>query len=86
MKRYYNVHVIWGVMLALTGATYTTGLIDISGVDVVLWLLLASLIKGSFIIRDFMGLKGVSLLWKVIMYGWLWSICIVIAVTYIISL
>lgn len=86
MKQYYNVHIVWAVMLALTGATYTMGILGFSGVDVVLWLLLASLIKGSFIIRDFMGLKGVSLLWKAIMYGWLWSICIVIAITYIISL
>ncbi len=85
MKSYYNVHMIWAAMLALTGATYTMGRLDFSGVDVVFLLLLASLVKGSFIIRDFMDLKDVSLLWKVIMYGWLWSICIVIAITYVIS-
>jgi cytochrome c oxidase subunit IV len=86
MKAYYNVHTIWLVMMLLTISTYAMGKFGYDGVVIMLILLLTSVIKGSFIIRDFMELNGVSLLWRVIMYGWLWSICVAIAVAYIISI
>lgn len=86
MKNYYNTHTIWIVMMLLTLSTYAVGEQGYTGVLVVLFLLVTALIKGSFIIRDFMELKDVSLLWRAIMYGWLWTVCLVIAVTYFISL
>lgn len=86
MKQYYNVNTLWLVMIVLTISTYSIGQLAYSGVITVLFLLLTTLIKGSVIIRDFMELKGVSLLWRAIMYGWLWTVCLVIAVTYLISL
>jgi cytochrome c oxidase subunit IV len=86
MKAYYNVHTIWLVMMLLTISTYAMGKFGYDGVVIMLILLLTSVIKGSFIIRDFMELNGVSLLWRVIMYGWLWIICVAIAVAYIISI
>lgn len=86
MKAYYSAHTIWIVMMLLTFSTYAIGLLGYSGVIVVLFLLVTALIKGSFIIRDFMELKDVSLLWRAIMYVWLWTVCLVIAVTYFISL
>lgn len=86
MKNYYNAHTIWLVMMLLTLSTYAVGEQGYTGVLVVLFLLVTALIKGSFIIRDFMELKDVSLLWRAIMYGWLWTVCLVIAVTYFISL
>jgi len=58
----------------------------LSGIAVVLFLLFTAVIKGGLIIRDFMELRDVSFLWRAIMYGWLWTICIAIAVTYIIGL
>ena len=73
-------------MLLLTLSTYVLGKLDFSGLAVVLILLVTAIIKAVFIIRDFMELRGVSLLWRVIMYGWLWVICIAIIITYIISL
>ncbi len=72
-------------MLLLTLSTYSIGKMGFDGTVVVLFLLLTTFIKGTMIIRDFMGLKGVSFLWRAIMYGWLWTICIAIAVTYVIS-
>jgi len=86
MKAYYNIHTIWLVMMLLTISTYTMGKFGYDGVVIMLVLLLTSVIKGSFIIRDFMELNGVSLLWRVIMYGWLWIICLAIALAYIISI
>lgn len=73
-------------MLLLTLSTYAMGKLGFSGIAVVFFLLLTAALKGTFIIRDFMELRDVSLLWRVIMYGWLWIICLAIAITYIISL
>jgi len=56
-----------------------------SGVTPVMLLLLTVLIKSTFIIRDFMGLRGVSILWRSIMYGWLWIVTGAIAIIYLIS-
>ena len=85
MKSYFNVHTIWLLMMLLTLSTYTVGELNYGGGIAVLLLLLTAVIKGSFIIRDFMELKDVSLLWRIIMYGWLWTVCFVIAITYFIS-
>jgi len=86
MKNLYNIHAIWLLMIALTMTTYAMGKLGATGVIVVLFLLLTAIIKGGLIIRDFMELRGVSLLWRVIMYGWLWGVCIAIAIAYIISI
>ncbi|MEE9352009.1 MAG: cytochrome C oxidase subunit IV family protein [Thiotrichaceae bacterium] len=86
MKSYYNIHTLWIAMLLLTLSTYAMGKLGFSGIAVVFFLLLTAALKGTFIIRDFMELRDVSLLWRVIMYGWLWIICLAIAITYIISL
>lgn len=73
-------------MLLLTLTTYAIGKLGYSGALVMLFLLSTAAIKAGFIIRDFMELRGVSLLWRVIMYGWLLTVCTAIAITYIISL
>jgi len=86
MKRLYNIHTIWLLMLVLTLSTYLMGNQGLSGISVVLFLLLTSMMKGIFIIRDFMGLRDVSFLWQAIMYGWLSMVCFLIAITYIIGL
>ena len=86
MKKVYNVHTIWLLMIVLTLSTYLMGQQGLSGIAVVLFLLFTAVIKGGLIIRDFMELRDVSFLWRAIMYGWLWTICIAIAVTYIIGL
>ena len=72
--------------MLLTLFSYTVGKLGVSGELAVFLLLLVSLIKGIFIIRDFMGLRGVSLIWRILMYGWLWTVISVIAITYSISL
>ena len=73
-------------MLLLTLSTYTLGKLEYRGTVVMLVILLTAAIKATFIIRDFMELRGVSLLWRSIMYGWLSVVCIAIATSYIISL
>ncbi len=82
----YNIHTIWLAMLVLTLSTYIMGKLDFNGIIITFILLLTVITKAYFIINDYMELRGVSLLWRVIMYGWLWVICISIAITYIVSL
>ena len=86
MKSYYNIHTIWIVMILLTLSTYAMGKLGFNGLIVVFLLLLTSAIKGVFIIHDYMELEGVSLIWRVIMYGWLWVVILSIALTYAITL
>jgi len=86
MKIPYNIHTIWLLMVVLTLSTYALGKLGYGGIVVVFFLLLTAVLKGGLIIRDFMELKEVSLLWRVIMYGWLWTVCIAIAITYMISI
>lgn len=86
MNRFYNAHTLWLLMLALTLATYAVGQLAYTGPAAMLFLLLTALIKSTVIIRDFMGLRGVSLLWRVIMYGWLWTVILAIGITYLVSL
>jgi hypothetical protein len=86
ISKYYNIHTIWLTMMALTLSTYAMGKLGYSGASVMLFLLLTAATKATFIIREYMGLRGVSLLWRVIMYGWLLFVCVTIAITYIISL
>ena len=86
MSKFYNIHTLWLTMLLLTLATYALGKLGYNGVTTVSLLLISTVIKATFIIRDFMELRGVSLLWRMIMYGWLLIVCAGIAIAYIISL
>ncbi len=73
-------------MLVLTIATYAVGKLGYSGLTAVSLLLATVIIKGVIIIREYMELRGVSFLWRAIMFGWLWLVVIAIAVAYMISL
>lgn len=81
-----NIQTLWLLMVLLTVSSYVVGKIGFNGQLSVFILLLTAVIKGSFIIRDFMALRGVSLLWRVIMYGWLWGVTLSIATIYLFSL
>ena len=85
MNNLKTVNTLWLVMMALTISTYMLGALGLSGIAVVMFLLLTVLIKSTFIIRDFMELRGVSTLWKAIMYGWLGVVTLGIAIAYIVS-
>ncbi len=84
--RHTNIHAIWLIMMLLTLSTYGLGRLGFDGVTVMLFLMATAVIKATFIIRDFMELRDVSLLWRIIMYGWLWLVSLGIGITYIISI
>lgn len=83
MNKLHNVNTLWVLMMVLTISTYMMGTLGLGGTKVVMFLLLTVLIKSTFIIRDFMELRGVSLLWRSIMYGWLGIVTFGIAIAYI---
>lgn len=72
-------------MIILTISTYMMGMLGLGGTRVVMFLLLTVLIKSTFIIREFMELRGVALLWRSIMYGWLGIVTAGIAIAYVLS-
>ena len=86
MKSVHKEQSIWLVMIALTLSTYIMSKLGFEGLGIVLILLLTAAVKGGFIIRDFMELRGVSLVWQSIMYGWLGIVCLAIAIIYIVGL
>ena len=86
MRSYFNIHTIWIALILLTLSTYAMGAFGFSGLPVVIVLLLTAAIKGVLIISEFMELRGVSLLWRVIMYGWLWTVIVAIAITYALTI
>jgi len=85
MNKLNKVNTIWIIMMVLTVSTYMMGALQLGGTGVVMFLLLTMIIKSTLIIRDFMELRGVSTLWKVIMYGWLGIVTLGIAVAYLAS-
>lgn len=72
-------------MMLLTLSSYAMGEFGHSGSIAVVILVITAYTKGIFIIRDFMELKGVSFLWRAIMYGWLSMVCLAIAILYLIG-
>ena len=86
MMKEISVNTVWIVMMILTLTTYGIGKLGFSGLFITFILLSTALLKSYYVIADFMELKGVSLLWRAIMYGWLWTVCLAIAITYIISI
>jgi len=86
MNKFYNIHSLWLAMLLLTLTTYAMAKLEYSGTAAMLFLLLTATTKAVWIIRDFMDLRGVSLLWRIIMYGWLLTVCATIAIAYLISI
>lgn len=85
MHRIKSVDGLWAIMMTLTLTTYAIAKLGFSGTAVMMFLLFTAVVKGTIIIADFMEVRGVSLLWRFIMYGWLWSVSATIAVTCIIG-
>jgi len=62
---------LWVVMLMLTGGTYIVGTRGFGGSWIIGFVLLTVLLKGYWIIADFMALRHCAFLWRAIMLGWL---------------
>ncbi|PCJ30759.1 MAG: hypothetical protein COA90_08305 [Gammaproteobacteria bacterium] len=86
MKPYQRAHWFWIVMLLLTLSSYLLAESVDSGLMMMFAVLAISLFKGIVIIRNFMMLRRVSIIWKMVMYSWLCAVILVIAITTILTL
>ncbi|MCP4273725.1 MAG: hypothetical protein GY781_17505 [Gammaproteobacteria bacterium] len=72
--------------MLLTIFAYGMGKFGFSGIFVMFLLLLSAFIKSHFVMADFMELRDVSLIWRVIMFGWLWVVCVGIGISFLFSI
>lgn len=66
-----KAYAVWLLLVILTLLTWWAGQAGFSGQGLVVALLASVLIKGHFVIADFMGLRGVALRWRLLVHGWL---------------
>ena len=78
--------IIWLLLTSLTFLTYLAGKLNYTGQAMMLLLMASVIIKGHFIIADFMDLRHVKLVWKVAMHSWLIVITSLIAIAYLIGI
>jgi len=77
---------VWIILLAATATTWALGERGVSGLGVMATLLALSFIKGRLVVLDFMALRGVRLLWRALLIGWLVLVASLIALAYWMSL
>jgi cytochrome c oxidase subunit IV len=82
MKRMTKITGILLLLLGLTGATFSTGHLNLGGEQIV-WIILAlTFIKGQLVADYFMGLKVVSWHWRLLIFAWLGCVMTGIALAY----
>ena len=80
MKR--TVEMVWGVLIALTIFAYLLGKLHLASGLMVGVLLFTTFVKGQLVIDEFMGMKNVSLKYRLIPTIWLFVVISSIAVSY----
>ncbi|SFV54330.1 hypothetical protein MNB_SM-6-727 [hydrothermal vent metagenome] len=80
MKR--TVEIVWGVLIAFTIFAYLLGKLHLASGFMVGVLLFTTFVKGQLVIDYFMGMKNVSLKYRLIPTIWLVVIISTIAFSY----
>ena len=80
MKR--TVEIVWGVLIVLTIFAYLLGKLHLASGFMVGVLLFTTFVKGQLVIDYFMGMKNVSLKYRLIPTIWLFVVISSIAVSY----
>ncbi|WP_297433382.1 cytochrome C oxidase subunit IV family protein [Sulfurimonas sp.] len=80
MKR--TVEIVWGVLIVLTIFAYLLGKLHLASGFMVGVLLFTTFVKGQLVIDYFMGMKNVSLRYRLIPTIWLVVVISSIAVSY----
>ena len=81
-----STHTVWVLLMLLTIFAYGLGKVGFSGIFAMLLLLLSAFIKSYYVMADFMELRDVSLIWRVIMFGWLWVVCLGIGLSFLLGM
>lgn len=79
MKKYT---IVWIVLVVFTLFAFLLGWLNVINVFLVIILLITTLLKGQLVIDYFMGLRDVSLRWKVIPSLWLFIVMLLIGIAY----
>jgi len=73
---------VWLLLMAGTAATWWMGESGSAGPAAVLAILGIAAVKGIAIVREFMGLRGIKVVWPAAVIGWLLVVLAIIAATY----
>ena len=77
-----RLDLVFAFLVAATGVTWLVGETGSAGPAAVALILGLALVKGWLVIREFMLLRRASLLWNLVVAGWLVLILATIALTY----
>ncbi|MDD5395048.1 MAG: cytochrome C oxidase subunit IV family protein [Thiothrix sp.] len=77
-----KIAILWLLLVGLTLLTWWAGQVGYSGQWLVVALLISVFTKGHFIIADFMALREVSPLWRILVHGWLVLVLCLIYLAY----
>lgn len=80
--RFDRLDAVWLTLLAATLTTWWIGERGSAGLGAMAVLLALSVLKGRFVILDFMALRRVRLLWRALLVGWLLLVAGLIALAY----
>ena len=73
----------WLALLAGTAVTWGMGESGAAGPVAVLGILGIAALKGIWIVREFMGLRRIKVMWPALVIGWLLAVLGMIAVAYL---
>lgn len=73
---------IWIFLVLLTLLSFSIGSFDLMNASLVLILLISTFIKGHLVVECFMGLKKVSLRYRIIPSVWLAFVLVMVSVAY----
>lgn len=77
---------VWLLLLALTGLTFLIGQGGVTGMGIVGFVLLITLLKSQLVVDHFMGLRHVRPAWRGLLFGYLVVVCGMIGLAYHLSL
>jgi hypothetical protein len=77
-----RLDVFWLALVAGTALTWSLGESGAAGPAAVFGILGIAAIKGIWIIREFMALRRIKVLWPALVIGWLLVVLTIIAATY----
>lgn len=75
----------WLSIVALSLVTFTFGLLAYKGIGLVAAVLIIALIKGQLVVDHFMMLRRGAPMWRMLLTGYLFTVGVLIAVSFILA-
>lgn len=74
--------ILWLLLIGATILTWTLGQHGAAGPAAVAMLFGIASAKGSVVILEFMGLRRAPLFWRLVTFGWMAFVCVLISLAY----